>query len=147
MKLSSKNSLKIKKFAAIYDSILKGHQPKQFKPFTISLATKLLLHFNCTNNNRILLPKSLQAKALHIAHISHFGIHNTFEFLSVKYFWRGSYTDASNFVQFCLRCISAKHHRIPQASFQNTYLATCPGGFISLDLVGPFPNHMYILTV
>ena len=38
--------LKDKEIAVIYDSILKGHQPKSFKAFSICPATKLLLHFN-----------------------------------------------------------------------------------------------------
>lgn len=87
------------------------------------------------------MPSSLCIKALKIAHVPHYGIQKMFQFLSEKYYWKGIYADTVNFVQFCGPCITSKHHRIPQAPFQNNPLPQHPGEFVLKNLVGPFKSH------
>ena len=52
-----------------------------------------------------------------------------------------------NFVASCIKCLQAKHHRTPSAPLQPTYTPRYPGHTISTDIVGPFPNGKYVLTV
>lgn len=134
-----------------YKEVLSNNSCKDLKPFKICKETNLLL-FNNSNkskvkSHKIALPKSLRRKALTIAHVSHFGIHKTYDSLSSKYFWKGIYEDTVNFIQSCEVCATSKAHRIPQAPFQNNPLPEYPGDFLSMDLVGPFKNDFHILTI
>ena len=88
-----------------------------------------------------MVPHSLKAKILTIAHLSHFGLKKTYEFLSSRYFWKGMYTDALNFVSSCTKCLQAKPRRILPAPLQPRYTLRHPGHTISTDILGPFSNR------
>ena len=143
--------LKDKTLSKFYKDILDNKDSPQTKNFFICPSTKILMFVkdpeageNATP--RVALPKTLRYKALSIAHVSHYGISKTFQFLSGKYFWKGIYADTVNFVQSCTRCATTKSHKIPQAPFLCNPVPEHPGDYISLDLVGPFINGFYILT-
>ena len=55
--------------------------------------------------------------------------------------------DATNFVNSCPTCITSKPQRTPIAPFQNSFILTRPGQFLSLDFVGMFNNGYRILTL
>lgn len=136
---------------AIFKKILQNNS--SIPNFFIDSQTNLLMFLRKHELGRehskplIVIPKSLQAKVLNIAHFSHFGIVKTYEFLTSKYYWQGMYADAQNFVSSCKTCIKNKPHKIPQAPFQPTMIADRPGYLVSLDLVGPFSNGQHILTI
>lgn len=130
--------------------IQKKKFPQKYKNYFIHPETKLLM-FNKYNNNDtyvnlIVLPDVLKPKAIKLAHISHFGVKKTLEFLNKTFYWQGCYVDVLNFVQSCTGCINAKIPPIPRAPIQQTYTPKAPSELISLDIVGPIEGK-HALTV
>ncbi|CAL1276266.1 unnamed protein product [Larinioides sclopetarius] len=68
----------------------------------------------------IVVPKSLQRKALDICHVSHTGLDKTYQIVRDRYFWKGVYIDTKNFVLSCEQCIKNKsftpRHAQPQCN-------------------------------
>lgn len=148
-----KDQLKDRKLSLIYNKILNR---QKIEHFCIDPATRLLmfckteddcLTLNNSSKFKIVVPDSLKAKALTIAHATHFGSAKTYEFLCNHFYWSGMYTDCLNFVSSCELCITTKPQRVPHAPLQPTILPKTPGEFVSIDLVGPFHNNKHILTV
>ena len=144
--------LKDKQLSKIYTDILNNNKSQLTVNYFICPTSRLLrfardpsVHQDA--ENRIALPRSLQAKAIRISHIPHFGILKTYQQLSKFYYWRGCYADVINFVRSCPHCNAVKSHVIPSAPFMKNPFPNHPGDYISLDLVGPFKNQQYILTV
>jgi hypothetical protein len=123
----------------------------KYKNYFIHPESKLLCYDKNPNdpqvcNPIIVIPKSLISKVLKIAHYGHTGIKKTYEFLKEKYFWSGCYADTCNYVTSCTTCIQNKPHNIPHAPLQPTPLPSAPSQKVSMDILGPFDNHKYILT-
>lgn len=97
--------------------------------------------------SRIVVPRSLIPKILRIAHFGHLGVLKTYQLITEKYYWKGAYADTSNYVASCQACIANKPHRIPHAPLQPTPLLNGPSQRVSMDILGPFQNHRYILTL
>ncbi|GBO38102.1 Uncharacterized protein K02A2.6 [Araneus ventricosus] len=95
----------------------------------------------------IVVPKSLQHKALDICHISHTGLDKTYQIVSNRYYWKGVYIDTKNFVLSCEQCIKNKSFTPKHAPPQSNRIPTRPGDYISVDIKGPLPNSGYVLTV
>ncbi|GBL80886.1 Transposon Tf2-9 polyprotein [Araneus ventricosus] len=95
----------------------------------------------------IVVPKSLQHKALDICHISHTGLDKTYQIVSNRYYWKGVYIDTKNFVLSCEQCIKNKSFTPKHAPPQSNRIPTRPGDYISVDIKGPLPNSSYVLTV
>ncbi|GBM98190.1 Uncharacterized protein K02A2.6 [Araneus ventricosus] len=95
----------------------------------------------------IVVPKSLQHKALDICHISHTGLDKTYQIVSNRYYWKGVYIDTKNFVLSCEQCIKNKSFTPKHAPPQSNRIPTGPGDYISVDIKGPLPNSGYVLTV
>ena len=136
--------------------IIKGIRTnnKKFNKFLICPSTNVVLYINETTNNtcksvtyRIVLPQALHQKCLQIYHHSHLGIDKTFKLISEKFYWYGLFSDVVKFVNSCATCIKMKNFNIPKAPFQNSFIPSRPGQFLSIDFVGPFKNNMYILSV
>lgn len=109
-------------------------------------------HFNLLSYHHharsvFVLPQTLHAKALTIAHLPHYGIAKTYEFLQNKYYWYGMYADTVNFVKSCEQCVLNKPPVLPKAPLQSNPVSNNPGTCVSLDIVGPLSNHQYILTI
>jgi transposase InsO family protein len=102
---------------------------------------------NSSTHPKIVVPKSLVHKVCRISHLTHLGIHKTFQFTKDRYYWINMFSDIQNFVKSCTICIASKPQRIPPAPFQQTILPNHPNDAISLDIVGPFRNKCHILTV
>lgn len=122
--------------------------------FFISPSSGLLCQtvVNNQNNNhltncQIVLPMQIRAKALCLSHLTHFGVQKTFETLSARFHWKGSYIDTVNFIVSCQDCLLAKKQRVPQTLLQAPELPRSPGELISLDFVEPFKNGKSILTI
>ena len=95
----------------------------------------------------IIVQHFLKGKVLTVAHVSHFGITKTNEFLSSRFFWRGMYIDTLNFGFSCTEYLQTKHHHTPPTSLQPTYTPRHAGHIISTNLVGPFINGQFVLAV
>ncbi|GBN61380.1 Transposon Tf2-6 polyprotein [Araneus ventricosus] len=95
----------------------------------------------------IVVPKSLQHKALDICHISLTGLDKTYQIVSNRYYWKGVYIDTKNFVLSCEQCIKNKSFTPKHAPPQSNRIPTRPGDYISVDIKGPLPNSGYVLTV
>lgn len=97
--------------------------------------------------HKIVVPRSLRAKVLAIAHLAHQGLDKTYQFVSAKYFWFGIYSDTLNFVYSCDKCIKAKPYTSQKAPFGSNWIPDRPAQFISMDILGPLNNGQYVLTI
>ncbi|GBN62592.1 hypothetical protein AVEN_33325-1 [Araneus ventricosus] len=95
----------------------------------------------------IVVPKSLQHKALDICHISHTGLDKTYQIDSNKCYWKGVYIDTKNLVLSCEQCIKNKSFTPKHAPPQSNRMPTRTVDYISVDIKGPLPNSGYVLTV
>ncbi|GBM25080.1 hypothetical protein AVEN_96659-1 [Araneus ventricosus] len=95
----------------------------------------------------IVVPKSLQHKALDSCHISHTGLDKIYQIVHNRYYWKGVYMDTETFVLSCEHCIKNKSLMPNHAPPQSNRIPTRPGHYISVDVKGPLPNLGYILTV
>lgn len=137
-----------KKLTEYYSLIIQGKKFPVLKKFKIGMCSNVLYYEkNPKGKLKFAMPRSLQPKAMKIAHISHYGVQKSFQVLKEKYFWHGMSKDLENYVLSCKNCMTSKSHRIPHAPLQNNPVATHPGDFISMDLVGPFTNGKQILTL
>lgn len=147
-----KEQSKDSQLSVIYNEILNTGTCVKDKNYYIHPDTKVLMYkkyneYNLNYQHVIVVPQSLKAKALAIAHVTHFGLQKTYNFLTAKYFWKGCYNDTLNFVASCTKCLQVKQHRTPSAPFQPTYNPKVPGHTIAIDLVGPFSTGHSILTI
>lgn len=138
--------------AVIIDSIIQKGSYEPDNNYFIHPDSKILMLKKSNSQNSeftylIVVPKNLKSKTLSIAHMSHFGLQKTYEFLCKKYFWKGIYSDTLNYVSSCTKCLKSKHHRTKQAPFQSTYTPKRPNNTVSIDLLGPFVTGQSILTV
>lgn len=155
--LSNENILiyqkKDEKLKQITTDIINDRYKGKLKYF-IDLDSKLLM-IKCKKNKsyvkKIVIPDSLKKSCLKNAHIPHFGIQKTFNFLNKKFFWIGMYVDTKNFVASCEQCLKNK----PKAAITKTKMIPkqhlSPGECIAIDIIGRLPrssdNKFYILTI
>ena len=95
---------------------------------------------------RIILPASLRAHALSLAHEGHQGLVKTKRLLREKVWFPGIDAKAKLMVEKCLPCQAATpttHHE----PLQMTNLPSGPWQKLAADFCGPFPTGEYILVV
>lgn len=134
----------------MYQGILHNRYNKSNQNYFIDPESRLLKYKpqdQYNNHPVIVVPNSLKAKVLAITHLTHFGIQKTYELLRQRFHWYGMYNDTVNFIKSCPKCITVKNHSFPHAPLQNSYIPKAPSEFISMDILGPFSNQQYILTV
>jgi hypothetical protein len=100
-----------------------------------------------SKNYRICLPDSLLSKAIGIAHTTHLGIAKTHELVSAKYYSKGLFQKVADFVKRCDICNTTKNLCISKAPLQSKELPTRPLDVVSMDILGPFQNNLYVLNI
>ena len=98
------------------------------------------------HENRIVLPQSLQKKAIKIAHQGHLGICKVKSLLREKHYWPGLYADVNEFISWCILCQA--NLRIPPP--EPVKMSTLPEKVfkeISADFYGPLPNREELLSI
>ena len=94
--------------SCIYKEILQKGCSEKFPKYFIHPDSKVLMFkkentINNTFSYLIIVSDSLKSKILTISYLSHFGLTETYEFVSAIYFWRGTYVDALNIVVSCTK--------------------------------------------
>lgn len=95
---------------------------------------------------RIVLPRSLQSRALALAHEGHLGIVGTKQHLRGKVWWPGMYGATEKYVKSCHGCQLVARPDVPEP-LRPTVLPDGPWQDIATDLLGPLPSGHSILVV
>ena len=95
---------------------------------------------------RICVPSKLRRKALKLAHEAHQGIVRSKQRLRACLFWPGMDSDAEEFCRNCETCVRLQPLR-RDTPCKPTPLPDHCWEKCALDLVGPFPGQIYILTL
>lgn len=92
------------------------------------------------------MPKTLQAKALALAHEGHQGIVKTKQLLREKFWFPGLDKQAEQLISHCTPCQSST----PKTEHQPQQMSELPQGpwqKVALDFCGPFPSGDYLLVI
>ncbi|KAJ0389950.1 hypothetical protein ATCC90586_010661 [Pythium insidiosum] len=92
---------------------------------------------------RLVVPSTLRADVLHLAHDDyqggHQGVTRTFERLKREYYWQGMYRDVERHVRECIDCSSAKGRPANPGPSPGNVLPERPFQVVSMDFVTPLP--------
>lgn len=106
---------------------------------------------NKTENNKIVVPKSLIKTVIQTSHVVHFGISKTINMIRKYYFWHGMYSDVCNFCRTCTNCLKFKPQKGNKQPIKIINKGSRPGNFISIDCTGPLNRsnngYVYVLTI
>ena len=95
---------------------------------------------------KIVMPKSLQAQTLLLAHKGHQGIVKTKQLLRTKVWWVAMDKCAENYVKHCHACQSLSHGD-PPPPLQQTDRPQKPWSKLHMDFCGPYPTGETLLVV
>lgn len=117
--------------------------PKAFQSISDELSTTndILLR-----GNRIVLPKSLQTKAVLLAHEDHAGITRTKQRLRSKLWWPKMDAFVEEHINKCHACQVTGNPSRPEP-VQPTELPNERWSSLAIDVCGPFPTGEYVVTL
>ena len=95
---------------------------------------------------RIIIPKTLQAKCLQLAHEGHLGIVGTKQMLRSKVWWPNMDKDVEKYVKSCHGCQITSQFSHPEP-LEPTKLPTGPWQYLAIDLLGPLPSGHFVFVV
>ena len=95
--------------------------------------------------HRIVIPKSLQAHTLKLAHESHQGIVKTKALLREKVWWPSIDKDVEDMIKKCIPCLSMAPKGPPEP--MKSFSMTKPWDRVHVDICGPFPDGSSVLGV
>ena len=96
--------------------------------------------------SKIVIPTSLQQKAVDIAHESHQGISKTKALLREKVWFSGIDELVKKTLESCLAC-QAVGKAAPPEPVRLTNMPEAPWHLVHIDFVGPLPSSEYLLVV
>jgi len=105
------------------------------------------------NPHKIVVPRSLKAKVLHLAHAcsGHFGAKKTKAHIQGHFTWPGLSKDVTDHCRACTTCASVNTHRKQIQPLQPVPIVHQPWDKLAIDVVGPFERttagYKYILTI
>lgn len=149
------NQLRCENTRRIYNKVLNNqHDPEKYSIdavthilYTTKKIQKQNLPFlNETNTRKIVLPSSLWNKAMHIAHMTHYGVAKTYENFSRRFFVKGAFDLVSNYVASCKVCNVNKIRNIPRAPLQDSITPSRPSQVVTSDIVGPICDGVLLIT-
>jgi len=95
----------------------------------------------------IVIPKSLQKKAILEIHCTHLGIAKSYHLLRRKYYWNGCYNDIANFIKSCEICNKIKTNHQTRKPIGKTMVASKPGEILYIDYVYFSESNKYGLAI
>lgn len=96
--------------------------------------------------SRIVIPKSLRAQVIELAHEGHLGIVGTKQNLRSKVWWPGIEKEAEQFTRSCHGC-QLTGRGLNKQPIRTTKLPSNPWEDLAADYLGPLPNGDNILVV
>ena len=96
--------------------------------------------------SKIVIPESLQKKAVDIAHESHQGISKTKALLREKVWFSGIDELVKTTLESCLAC-QAVGKAAPPEPVRLTSMPEAPWHLVHVDFIGPLPSSEYLLVV
>ena len=114
---------------------------KQWRHLKLTYAQGLLWRAR-----RIFVPANLRRKALRLAHEAHQGVVRSKKRLRASLFWPGMDSDIEEFCRNCETCVRLQH-LCRDTPCKPTPLPEQCWEKCAIDLVGPFPGQIYILTL
>jgi len=122
--------------------------PDELKPYAKMKHEFAVCSGIILRGNRIVMPTSLQQKAVDLAHIGHQGVVKTKSLLREKVWFRGIDKLVEDKVHGCLPCQAATPaNPKPAEPLKMTELPKGPWQEVNVDFVGPFPSGEYVLVV
>ncbi|CAG2198053.1 unnamed protein product [Mytilus edulis] len=95
---------------------------------------------------RIIIPKTLQAKCLQLAHEGHLEIVGTIQMLRSKVWWPNMDKDVEKYVKSCHGCQITSQFSHPEP-LEPIKLPTGPWQYLAIDLLGPLPSGHFVFVV
>ncbi len=108
----------------------------------LSVIQRIIMH-----GNRMVLPKSLQQKAIKLCHEGHMGIVKTKKLLRSKVWFPGIDSQVQAEISGCIPCQGSIAGKVQRNPLQMTILRTGPWRHASADFSGPLPSGEAILVV
>ena len=108
---------------------------------TVNSATNVILR-----GNRIVIPTSLQQRALSLAHEGHQGIVKTKKLMREKVWFPGIDRMVMKMINDCIPCQANGPENHPEP-LQMSSLPPSPWHTVHIDFCGPFPTGEYLLVV
>lgn len=96
---------------------------------------------------RLVIPSSLQNKAVDLAHVGHQGIVKTKRLLREKVWFPGIDKLVENKISSCLPCQASSGNPTPPDPLRMTELPSGPWKEVAVDFAGPFPSGDYLMVV
>ena len=96
---------------------------------------------------QIVVPKSLQARVLHLEHFprtaGHPGVSRMFRSLRRRFFWPRMAVDVADTIRQCDVCSRNRIKERTRTSYLKLFPASSPLTYVSIDILGPLPktNH------
>lgn len=97
-------------------------------------------------DGRALIPKTLQMKALNLAHKGHPGISKMKSILRERVWWRLMGKQTEDWVRDCRSCILNSKGERP-VPMERTYLPEAPWDFLAADFCGPYAMYGGLLVI
>lgn len=109
--------------------------------------TDYILHHGILfKNNRIVIPKSLQAEILKELHSTHIGITKMKQLARRYCIWKNIDQDIEKLVKSCKECLSMKHSPV-KAPIHHWDIPVNNWDRIHIDYAGPFQGFHYLLVI
>ena len=99
------------------------------------------------SGHRLILPQSLQNRAIDIVHQSHQGIIKTKQLIREKIWFPSIDKLVENAVKSCIPCRASYKGPARREPLQPTPLPSGPWIAVAIDFAGPFPSAEYLLVV
>ncbi len=126
-------------------AITNGHF-ENCKPYAPVANELCMVGYIVLRGNRSVLPQSLQARALKLAHEGHLGIVGTKQHLRSKIWWPGMDKAVENYCKACHGCQVVARPDPPEP-LRTTPLSDGPWQDVAVDLLGPLPTNHSMLVV
>lgn len=122
---------------------------KSFKAISSELSVSYINKdlFVILRGTRLIIPKTLQLRAVNLAHEGHQGIVKTKQLLRTKVWFPGIDKAVEKIVSECLPCLSTVVHSSNHAPLNMTELPNSPWSQVSTDFLGPYPSGEMLLVV
>lgn len=98
-------------------------------------------------NHTVVIPRTLRARVINVAHSSHQGITKTKLMIREKVWWPGVNKDIETAIESCQACQTVTPSYIKCEPLRMSEIPKTPWDTLAIDLKAPFPNGENILVI